>query len=76
MIMTGAWQRPVVADVLTSAAVNAGVVKQSIMGCLSPKTEASKIERAMRERASRVLFAFERQGVRHLVLGAWGCGWR
>ena len=72
--MLGSWQRPVVADVLTSPAVNAGVVKQSIMGRISPKTEAAKVERVMRERASRILFAFERHGVRHLVLGAWGCG--
>ena len=70
----GSWQRPVVADVLTAPAVNAGVVKQSIMGRISPKTEATKVERIMRERASRILFAFERHGVRHLVLGAWGCG--
>ncbi|KAL5504612.1 hypothetical protein ACEPAH_7275 [Sanghuangporus vaninii] len=70
----GTWQRPVVADVLTAAAVNAGVVRQSIMGCLSPKSETAKIERVMRERAARVLYAFERNGVRNLVLGAWGCG--
>ncbi|EJD08153.1 uncharacterized protein FOMMEDRAFT_144210 [Fomitiporia mediterranea MF3/22] len=70
----GSWQRPVVADILTSPAVNAGVVKQSVMGRLSPKSETAKIERVMRERASRALYAFERNGVRHLVLGAWGCG--
>lgn len=70
----GSWQRPVVADIVTAPAVNAGVVKQSIMGRISPKTEATKVERVMRERASRILFAFERHGVRHLVLGAWGCG--
>lgn len=28
----------------------------------------------MRERAARALYAFERHGVKHLVLGAWGCG--
>ena len=28
----------------------------------------------MRERAARILYAFERHGVRNLVLGAWGCG--
>lgn len=70
----GSWQRPVVADVLTSPAVNSGVVRQSVMGRLNPKGEAAKIERVMRERAARVLYAFERHGVRHLVLGAWGCG--
>ncbi|KAI5123825.1 hypothetical protein M0805_009117 [Coniferiporia weirii] len=70
----GLWQRPVCADVLTSPAVNAGVVRQSIMGKLSPKSEAAKIDRVMHERAARALYAFERQGVRHLVLGAWGCG--
>ena len=59
---------------LTSPAVNSGVVKQSVMGRLNPKGETAKIERVMRERASRALYAFERHGVRHLVLGAWGCG--
>ena len=44
------------------------------MGRLNPKGETAKIERVMRERASRALYAFERHGVRHLVLGAWGCG--
>ena len=33
-----------------------------------------KIETAMRERMARVLFLFERQGVRHLVLGSFGTG--
>ena len=70
----GIWQRPVVADIVTAAAVNAGVVKQSVMGRLSPKSESLKIQRTMRERASRILYAFERNNVRHLVLGAWGCG--
>lgn len=28
----------------------------------------------MHERAARLLYAFERARVRHLVLGAWGCG--
>ncbi|KLO15112.1 hypothetical protein SCHPADRAFT_825313 [Schizopora paradoxa] len=70
----GNWQKPICVEVLTAAAVNASVVKQSIMGRLAPKSEAAKIDKAMRERAARALYAFERHGVRHLVLGAWGCG--
>ncbi|KAH8115177.1 hypothetical protein DFH11DRAFT_1688448 [Phellopilus nigrolimitatus] len=70
----GSWQRPVCADVLTSPAVNAKVVRQSVMGRLAAKSETAKIDRVMRERAARALYAFERHGVRHLVLGAWGCG--
>lgn len=70
----GQWQRPVCADVLTAPAVNAKVVKQSLLGRLAPKSEMAKVERVMRERAARVLYAFERAGVKHLVLGAWGCG--
>jgi len=69
----GIWQKPICVEVLTAAAVNAAVVKQSIMGRLAPKSEAAKVEKAMRERAARALYAFERHGVRHLVLGAWGC---
>lgn len=72
---TGSWQRPVVTDVLTSPAVNAGVVRQSIIARLQPvSSTASKIARVMHERGARVLYAFERARVRHLVLGAWGCG--
>jgi len=70
----GIWQRPICVDVLTSAAVNTAVVKNSIMGRLAPKSEAAKIEKAMKERAARALYAFERHSVRHLVLGAWGSG--
>lgn len=70
----GQWLRPICADVLTSPAVNTKVVKQSLLGRLAPKSEMAKVERVMRERAARALYAFERSGVRHLVLGAWGCG--
>lgn len=70
----GKWLKPLCVDVLTSPAVNAGVVKRSIIAKLDPDTEAFKIERVMKERAARALYAFERHGVKHLVLGAWGCG--
>lgn len=70
----GRWLRPMCADVLTVPAVNAKVVRQSLMGRIAARSEAAKIERVMRERAARALYAFERHGVRHLVLGAWGCG--
>lgn len=70
----GNWQRPIAVDTVSSPAVNAKVVRQSLMGRLASKSESAKIERTMRERAARILYAFERHGVRNLVLGAWGCG--
>jgi len=70
----GKWLKPLCVDVLTSPAVNAGVVKRATIAKLDPETESLKIERVMKERAARALYAFERNGVKHLVLGAWGCG--
>ena len=71
----GAWLPPVRADVLTSAAVNAGVVRRSLFGrAAGPAGVEAKIADAMRERMARVLYLFEQQGVRHLVLGSFGTG--
>ncbi|KLO15111.1 hypothetical protein SCHPADRAFT_825231 [Schizopora paradoxa] len=71
----GKWLKPLCVDMLTSPAVNAGVVKRSAIAKADPDTEAAeKVEAAMCERAARILYAFELHDVRQIVLGAWGCG--
>lgn len=70
----GGWTEPLQADILTSAAVNAGVARKSFFGTVGGAKEEERIEAAMRERMGRVLALFEREGVRHIVLGAFGTG--
>jgi len=57
---------PYLADFVTAAAPNRG----TMIG----KDPAGDAERALHERAHRVLSAFAHGGVSDLVLGAWGCG--
>jgi len=64
----GGWTEPLEADVLVSAAVNAGVARRAGEGA------EVRIEAAMRERMARVLFLFSQQGVRNVVLGSFGTG--
>lgn len=64
----GNWTEPLVADVLTSAAVNAGEVRRAGKG------PEGKIEAVMRERMGRLLYLFSQRGVRNLVLGSFGTG--
>jgi len=59
---------PYEVDVVTSPAVNAGVARGS------GKVEDAEIDAVMRERMSRILFLFERQGIRNIVLGSFGTG--
>jgi len=54
--------------IVTSAAVNAGVVRQRESG------SEEKIAEVMLERIERVLALFHHHGHRDIVLGAWGCG--
>ncbi|KAG6820166.1 hypothetical protein H0H93_004429 [Arthromyces matolae] len=68
------WLDPIEVDIVTSPAVNAGVVRKSAFGKLSPEQTERKIERIMKERMGRILFLFEQQGVKHLVLGSFGTG--
>ena len=68
----GDWVEPVEADMLTSCAVNAGVVRRYLREQNSQ--DESDLDAAMRERMARVLYLFERQGVRNLVLGSFGTG--
>ncbi|EKM53644.1 uncharacterized protein PHACADRAFT_260111 [Phanerochaete carnosa HHB-10118-sp] len=69
----GGWLEPLAIDVLTSAAVNAGVVR-SFKGSDAGPAEEEKIAKAMKERMGRILYLFESQGVRHIVLGSFGTG--
>ncbi len=54
--------------VITSAAVNAGVVKRN------EAQNIAQVEPVMRQRARYVLRLALAQGHRSLILGAWGCG--
>jgi len=64
----GGWTAPLEADVLVSAAVNAGMARRA------EKEAEARIEAAMRERMARILFLFSNQGVKNLVLGSFGTG--
>ena len=70
----GDWIGPYQIDVLTSPAVNAGVVRKSLFGKVAGAGIEDKIEAAMKERMARVLYLFEQQRVRHIVLGSFGTG--
>ena len=69
----GAWVPPYQIEVITSAAVNAGVVRERAGNGTDPDTGA-RIEGVMRERMARILFLFEQQGLRNIVLGSFGTG--
>jgi uncharacterized protein (TIGR02452 family) len=70
---SGAWVPPHQIEVVTSAAVNAGVVRERAGESSSPDVGA-RIEGVMRERMARILFLFELQGLRNIVLGSFGTG--
>ncbi len=70
----GDFVEPYPIDVLTSPAVNAGVARKTLFGRVAGPSVEGKIEQAMRERMARILYLFERQGVKHLVLGSFGTG--
>ncbi|KAJ3563496.1 hypothetical protein NP233_g8908 [Leucocoprinus birnbaumii] len=78
----GNWVAPFEIDILTSPAVNAGVVRQKRQQALDrgqqvTYTEAdmeTRIRDTMKERMARVLYLFETQGVKNLVLGSFGTG--
>ncbi|KAL0955736.1 hypothetical protein HGRIS_001952 [Hohenbuehelia grisea] len=71
---SGGWLEPLKVDVLTSPAVNAGVVRKTVRARLAPDGEEAQIRRVMKERMGRLLYLFEREGVKHLVLGSFGTG--
>lgn len=70
----GGYTEPVEADMLISAAVNAGMVRNTLHGRVAGQKEEAKIEAAMRERMARLLFLFSQRGVKNLVLGSFGTG--
>ena len=68
----GDWLAPVEVEMVTSCAVNAGVVRRYLH--LKWSEDESDLDAAMKERMARVLYLFEKQGVRNLVLGSFGTG--
>jgi uncharacterized protein (TIGR02452 family) len=65
----GQWrQQPLLLDIITSPAVNAGALARNAPSLLP------QLEPTMRQRLRLVLAAAARHGVEALVLGAWGCG--
>ena len=72
---TGAWLPPHQIEVVTCAAVNAGVVRERAGESPSRDSDVdTRIESVMRERMARILFLFEQQGLRNIVLGSFGTG--
>ena len=68
----GHWLCPYHVDIVTSPAVNAGLVRKLRYGRRSD-TER-RIITVMKERMGRILALFERSGTRNLVLGSFGTG--
>ncbi|KAF8154074.1 hypothetical protein B0H34DRAFT_661408 [Crassisporium funariophilum] len=69
----GIWTYPFQIDVLSCAAVNAGEIRKAANGAVSSGTEVG-IEKEMAERMGRILYLFEQQGVRNIILGTFGTG--
>lgn len=67
----GDWHEPYSIDIVTSPAVNAGVVRQRAVDLTQ---EQVRIEAVMKERMSRILYVFENHRVKNLVLGSFGTG--
>ncbi|KAF8800247.1 hypothetical protein BYT27DRAFT_6840417 [Phlegmacium glaucopus] len=70
----GNWLRPYYVDVLTSPAVDAGLVRK--LGYDGGSATEDRILWVMRERMGRILALFEQGGTRNLVLGSFGTGVR
>jgi uncharacterized protein (TIGR02452 family) len=68
----GSWHEPIEVEVVTSCAVNAGVVRRYLRQ--AHKSDEAELDKAMGERMARVLCLFEKQGVRNVVLGSFGTG--
>jgi len=69
----GLYTYPFNVDVLTCAAVNAGEVRKTIAVPVRSGLEVG-IEKEMKERMGRILFMFEKEGIRNIVLGTFGTG--
>jgi uncharacterized protein (TIGR02452 family) len=68
----GKWLHPYHVNIVTSPAVNAGLVRKLGYGYRSDTEQ--KILWVMKERMGRILALFEREGIRNLVLGSFGTG--
>ena len=69
----GIYTYPFNVDVLTCAAVNAGEVRKTITVSVRSGLEVG-IEKEMKERMGRILYVFEQEGVRNIILGTFGTG--
>ncbi|KAF9526063.1 hypothetical protein CPB83DRAFT_858605 [Crepidotus variabilis] len=69
----GLWTYPFEIDVLTCAAVNAGEVLKNTTAGATPSVIVG-IEKEMTERMGRILFLFEKKGIRNIILGTFGTG--
>lgn len=69
----GHWARRFEVDVLSCAAVNVNMVLNNNEGASKAATLVT-IEKEMKERMGRILFLFEHNGVRDVILGAFGTG--
>jgi uncharacterized protein (TIGR02452 family) len=70
----GKWVEPLEVDVLTSAAVNASLVRKKALGKDPKVTEEEQIGNVMKERMARLLYLFENRSVKNVVLGSFGTG--
>ena len=72
---SGKWVSSYQIEVVTSPAVNAGDVRRrERKDDLNGDAIEAKIQKIMRERMGRILFLFEQQGIRNIVLGSFGTG--
>lgn len=71
---SGKFIDPIQIDIVTSAAVNAGVARRTLNGQVAGEAEEVKIGKVMKERMGRILFLFEKHGIKDLVLGSFGTG--
>ncbi|KAH0829092.1 hypothetical protein J3R83DRAFT_2556 [Lanmaoa asiatica] len=71
---SGDWVAPFEVDILTSAAVNAGDVRNKNGGHADHAKVESTIEMTMKERMARILSVMEQQGAKNVVLGSFGTG--
>ena len=69
----GLFTYPFQVDVLTCAAVNAGELRKTISVPVLSGLEVG-IEKEMTERMGRILFVFEQERVRNIILGTFGTG--
>ena len=70
----GNWLHPYHVNIVTSPAVNAGLVRKLSYGYSRSSDTEKRILSVMEERMGRILALFEREGIRNLVLGSFGTG--